>query len=80
MKLIRTKRGWQQWLRAEITPYETDVQNATEPKEYPCFGYHRIESYNYQELAPLYLYAEDLAKMQRQLAAKGKAAPQGEGA
>lgn len=79
MKLIKNKRGWKKFLRDEVMMYDSQIEREPEPKEYPCFGYDQIHSFGMEELTPLYLYAADLERMQRQLAtAASKIAMKGE--
>lgn len=64
MKLLKNKNAWDRWVSvvnksqcAEIKP----------PVKYPCFGYLVVGSFSYEEETALYLYAEDLVKMGKQL-------------
>lgn len=64
MKLLKNKRAWQRFLRNDVSYYPSQIKDAKEPDEYPCYAYAVVQSYAYEEQAPVYLYLGDIEKME----------------
>lgn len=62
MKLLRSKQGFQRWMKQE---YITDCGDT--PLEYPCFAYKTVLSFGYEEERPWFLYASDLRSMLKKI-------------
>lgn len=68
MKLIKNKRAW-------TKEKKRFADGSGEPDRYPCYLYAVVQSWNYEEEAPEFIYTEDAEKMLRslELAAENKA-------
>lgn len=62
MILLGSERAYRRWARDAYDTYN-DRWQAESPKEYPCYAYTVVQSFGYEETAPRYLYASDIAKM-----------------
>lgn len=67
MKLLTSRRSWQQWIKDEEGRF-ADVDHP-EPLKYPCFGYMELESWGQETLRPIYLYQKDIDTMALELMA-----------
>lgn len=68
MQLLKSRRGWLRFMREDVGVHGSQLTGYAEPASYPCYGYAVVQSYAYEEQRPLYLYPDDLIKMQRELA------------
>ncbi len=66
MKILRNKRVWRIWAN-KFYGFQRDDGYPKEPKQFPCFVYTTVRSFNFQEENENYLYAEDLKTMLEQL-------------
>lgn len=65
MKLLKSERALKRWLieYGEMYPSTIKEGDYERPLSYPCYGYFVVESFQYEKLAPVYLYPADLEKM-----------------
>lgn len=70
MKLLKNERAY---IRFAAALNRSQPQcHPVPPVEFPCFVYLTTASFGYEEENENYLYADDIARMQRQLAKASK--------
>lgn len=64
MKLLMNKTQWKKWLVDDLSIRKKDVSEGMyDPPSFPVYGYSTVSSFNYEELSPLYLTADQVGAM-----------------
>lgn len=64
MNFLKNHDAWKRWAR-KCDRYQGAKLEA--PKEYPCYGYLVVGSFNYEEEAAAYLYPSEIIRMAKKV-------------